>query len=222
MLLLSLSLCLLLFLLLLCDVVVDVLVSVSFCSCCFVRCSAPLHIEVFIQYCPACMTTHIIERASRSYVRQVPARSFLCDVNAFWAPQAQIRVKRPASLYPFLCDVIALWPLRGTSSVWCFLFEGLFCVVFYSVLALRLKLWSSLFFVLFCLLGRCRFGGFLCLSWGHLGVMLGLTRTSRRSIFVRRHRTLSTLSFELLVGLSLSTCWPFSCRSPFLCDVIAL
>ena len=51
----------------------------------------PLHIEAFMQYRPACMTTHVIERASRSYVRQVSGVSFLCDVIERKAPPRQNR-----------------------------------------------------------------------------------------------------------------------------------
>ena len=44
-----------------------------------------LHIEFFVSYCLACMTTHVIKRASRSVVRQVPGGRFLSAYAVFLA-----------------------------------------------------------------------------------------------------------------------------------------
>ena len=157
------------------------------------------------------MSAHIVERASRSYVRQVSARSFLCDVIALWPLRGKIRMTSSASLRPFLCDVNALWPPRGALYACRFVFEGLFCMVFYNVFAPRLKLWSSL-----CLSCSASSAGVVLEaswgpSWGHLGVNLGLSWTSRGPIFVRRHRISSTSSLRLFVSLSFARPWAASC-----------
>ena len=71
-------------------------------------------------------------------------------------------------------------------------------------------------------LGRSPFRPFLGLSWNHVWVILGLSRTNRTSIFVRRHRIFGMLSSQSFVSLSFASRGPSSCQGPFLCDIIAL
>ena len=54
----------------------------------------------------ACTSTLFIERASRSFVKQVPAPSFLCDVIGRKPLPPKIRINDVVTYVAFLCDVI--------------------------------------------------------------------------------------------------------------------
>ena len=70
-----------------------------------------LCIEFFVSYCLACMTTHIIKRASRSVVRQVHVEVDFCATSTHFR---HFGAKQSIQKRPSKCVLLAIRSTFGT------------------------------------------------------------------------------------------------------------
>ena len=168
-----------------------------------------------------------IERASRSYVRQVLAPSFLCDVIERKPLPAQIRINSCVTHVALLCDVIEESAPLSLHTVIMRL-SWLYVGVDFSTTSSRNRHLGEVRRVLLLLVVRSlalellmrSSWGHLGPSWGHFAAVLRLYRISMGAICVRRHRGFGTLILQRLRSSFKAILVSVFCHGAFLCDVI--